>query len=241
MPASLGVAVPDWLRKGYELWRISVPFPRDYFLTRVSSDLSTFVPKLASTNDLSGMLNVVLKMLKVPVRDEDSGEVVESGVDFISADFTTGWTGHSKRSTVTSILAAVGFTKEDRAYLRRWASSSSEEYVRTERGVGGRVGGRRGEGVSVTHQHTRQHPHCAHQQHTQRTTHNTEHARCHRQLCLPKFAHVGLSLDPEVHQRNPWILPIFKFENKSRTTCSRFLQVFALHKACHAQPLSRSR
>ena len=49
------------------------------------------------------------------------------------------------------------------------------------------------------HQHKRQHPHIAHQQHTQRTTHkrtthNTEHARCHRQFCLPKFAHVGLSL-----------------------------------------------
>ena len=43
--------------------------------------------------------------------------------------------------------------------------------------------------------------HIAHQQHTQRTTnkrttHNTEHARWHRQFCLPKFAHVVLSLDP---------------------------------------------
>ena len=28
-------------------------------------------------------------------------------------------------------------------------------------------------------------------------------------VCLPKFAHVGLSRDSEVHQRNPWILPIF--------------------------------
>ena len=35
-----------------------------------------------------------------------------------------------------------------------------------------------------------------HTLHTQRTTHNTEHARCHRQFCLPKFAHVRLSLDP---------------------------------------------
>ena len=46
------------------------------------------------------------------------------------------------------------------------------------------------EGVSVTHQH--QHTHFAHKQHTQRrtnkrTTHNTEHAKCHRQFCLPKI------------------------------------------------------
>ena len=32
----------------------------------------------------------------------------------------------------------------------------------------------------------------------------------------------------EVHQRNPWMLPTLKFENRSRTTCSRFLQSFAL-------------
>ena len=33
-----------------------------------------------------------------------------------------------------------------------------------------------------------------------------------------------VSLPLEVHQRNPWMLHIFKFENRSRTTCSRFLQ-----------------
>ena len=47
-------------------------------------------------------------------------------------------------------------------------------------------------------------------------------------VLLTKFAHVGLSRASEVHQRNPWIFPISKFENKSRTTCSRFLQSFAL-------------
>ena len=50
----------------------------------------------------------------------------------------------------------------------------------------------------------------------------------HRQFCLPKFAHVGLSRASDVHRRNPWIFPIFKFEKRSRTTCSRFLQSFAL-------------
>ena len=42
------------------------------------------------------------------------------------------------------------------------------------------------------------------------------------------MAHAELSRDPEVHKRNPNICRIFKFENKSRTTCSRFLQSFAL-------------
>ena len=49
----------------------------------------------------------------------------------------------------------------------------------------------------------------------------------HRQFCLPKFAHVRLSRASEVHRRSFWIFPIFKFENRSRTTCPRFLQSFA--------------
>ena len=31
----------------------------------------------------------------------------------------------------------------------------------------------------------------------------------HRQLCIPKFAHVEFSLAPQVHQRNPWIINNF--------------------------------
>ena len=49
----------------------------------------------------------------------------------------------------------------------------------------------------------------------------------HRQFCLPKFAHVRLSRASEVHERNFWIFPIFKCENRSRTTCPRILQSFA--------------
>ena len=40
-------------------------------------------------------------------------------------------------------------------------------------------------------------------QRTQRTTHNTAHARCHRQFCLAKFAHGRLSLDPRGTPKKP--------------------------------------
>ena len=55
-------------------------------------------------------------------------------------------------------------------------------------------------------------------------THGGVEEEGHRQFCLPKFAHVRLSRASEVHQRNTWIFPIFKFENRSSTTSSRFLQ-----------------
>ena len=52
----------------------------------------------------------------------------------------------------------------------------------------------------------------------------------HRQFCLPRTAHVGLSLGPTGSPKgNHWILPMFKFEKRSRTTCSRFLQSHPLY------------
>ena len=49
-----------------------------------------------------------------------------------------------------------------------------------------------------------------------------------RQFCSPKFAHVGLSRGPQVQQKKPLDLTHSRFENRSRTTCPRFLQSFAL-------------
>ena len=52
-------------------------------------------------------------------------------------------------------------------------------------------------------------------------------------------AHVEFSLGPrEVHQRNPWIIHIFKFEKTSRTTCPRFLRSAALPAKTVQFPLS---
>ena len=50
----------------------------------------------------------------------------------------------------------------------------------------------------------------------------------HRQFCLPKFAHVGLSRGPQVRQKKPLDLTHLRFESRSRTTRSRFLESFAL-------------
>ena len=54
------------------------------------------------------------------------------------------------------------------------------------------------------------------------------HTGGRRQFCLPKFAHVGLSLDPRGPPKKPLDLTRFQLENRSRTSCSRFLKSFAL-------------
>ena len=47
------------------------------------------------------------------------------------------YTGHSPRNYLTSVAAALGFHKDERAYLGRWSMGmvASEEYVRTARQV----------------------------------------------------------------------------------------------------------
>ena len=48
-------------------------------------------------------------------------------------------------------------------------------------------------------------------------------------VLLTKMAHVALSLDPrEVHQKQPLDLTHLRFKSRSRTTCHRFLQSFAI-------------
>ena len=77
VPRALGLFRRDWLRIGYKLWREAASFARDYFLPRISSDYATFIPKLASRNDLAGMLNEVLTLLMVPVVDDVGTGLVE--------------------------------------------------------------------------------------------------------------------------------------------------------------------
>ena len=98
VPRALGLVRRDWLRIGYMLWREAASFARDYFLPRISSDYATFIPKLASSNDLAGMLNGVPTLLMVPVVDDVGTGLVESDMKMMTAMYAAGWTGHSERA-----------------------------------------------------------------------------------------------------------------------------------------------
>ena len=73
--------------------------------------------------------------------------------------------------------------------------------------------------------------HCTPTTHNaQRTNaqHTTQNTQGDRQFCLPKICHVGLSLGSRGSPKKPLDLKHFQFENRSRTTCPRFLQSSAL-------------
>ena len=54
------------------------------------------------------------------------------------------------------------------------------------------------------------------------------HTRREEEEVIPRKAHVEFSLGPRRSPKKPLDLTNFQFENTSRTTCSRFLQPFAL-------------
>ena len=75
---------------------------------------------------------------------------------------------------------------------------------------------------------------CACCRHTRRRFESTHGKRFesthggHRQFCLKNSPRGVITWPHRFTESNHWMLPMFKFENRLRTTCSRFLQSFAL-------------
>ena len=100
--------------------------------------------------------------------------------------------------------------------------------VHTGRGVCV-CGGGGGEGGGWVQRDTPTPTHCTPTTHTHthnEQTHNTQHRT--RKVASSKFDHVGLSLDPRGSPKKPLDLIHVQFEKRSRTTCPRVLQSFAL-------------
>jgi hypothetical protein len=90
---------------------------------------------------LATLGTLVLVELTRPVREDREKELVpelahvqqwRSGKErLVPFDLAIGWTGHSERSTLPSLLASMGVAKSDRDPLGRWSATGSDEYVRT--------------------------------------------------------------------------------------------------------------
>eukprot|EP00435_Cladocopium_sp_Y103_P056814 s2661_g19.t1 len=88
---------------------------------------------------------VVLVMVWAALRCDDVQVPQRRGLhwELVSAqlllpdELESHFSGHSPRNFLTSVAALIGFSKDMRAYLGRWATgmTSSEEYVRTARQV----------------------------------------------------------------------------------------------------------
>ena len=127
----------DWLGIGYRIWETDMfSYRRDYLVMEPRRDWESVRRKFVSPSDLSSLIRRLLSTLRVPLRRLGYWEF--TGTSLLLPDgLEIHFSGHSPRNFLTSVAALLGFSKDMRAYLGRWAigMSSSEEYVRTARQV----------------------------------------------------------------------------------------------------------
>jgi hypothetical protein len=127
----------DWLKVGFDIWETG-PFGsrRDYFVLEPTDDWSSVRKRFVTPAGLSSLIRKLLGDLCTP-RRISGGWDVNTTTLLLPDGLETHFTGHSPRNFVTSVAAAIGFHRDQRAYLGRWAMGmvASEEYVRTSRQV----------------------------------------------------------------------------------------------------------
>ena len=127
----------DWLKAGYDLWGAEpFNFRRDYLVMEPNKTWTGVRRRFLPPAGLSAAISRLLSSISCPKRTALGWELTQAALllpDGLEAFFT----GHSPRNYLTSVAAALGFQKDERAYLGRWSMGmvSSEEYVRTARQV----------------------------------------------------------------------------------------------------------
>ena len=127
----------DWLGVGYQIWNEEqFAYRRDYLVMEPSYDWSGVRRKFVSPAALSSLISRTLGELLVPQR-QDLRWTLVPGALLLPDGLEFHFSGHSPRNYLTSVAALLGFGRDMRAYLGRWAigMTASEEYVRTARQV----------------------------------------------------------------------------------------------------------
>jgi len=127
----------DWLRVGFDIWSADpFNFKRDYMVMEPNKEWTGVKRKFLAPAGLSGAISKLLGGLAVPRRTALGWELMPAQ-HLLPDGLESFFSGHSPRNFVTSVAAALGFSKDERAYLGRWSMGmvSSEEYVRTSRQV----------------------------------------------------------------------------------------------------------
>eukprot|EP00435_Cladocopium_sp_Y103_P076253 s462_g84.t1 len=127
----------DWLGIGYKIWESDLfSYRRDYLVMEPKRHWSGVRRKFAPPSELSSLIRKLLASLRVPQRRSMYWVLMDSCL-LLPDGLEMHFTGHSPRNFLTSVAALLGFHRDMRAYLGRWAMgmTSSEEYVRTARQV----------------------------------------------------------------------------------------------------------
>ena len=93
----------------------------------------TVIKQRAKYQDIMKMSRALWSELRVPLSSTHG--ILEGFEPLIPPVANAFWSGHSDRTTVNSWAAELGFTKEDRDRLGRWAPEQSDDYLRSSKVV----------------------------------------------------------------------------------------------------------
>eukprot|EP00435_Cladocopium_sp_Y103_P019079 s72_g4.t1 len=127
----------DWLRVGFDIWESDeFKFRRDYMVMEPSPEWDRVRRKFLPPSGLASEINKLLGRLSVPKKGQFGWELMQHAL-LLPDGLEHFFSGHSPRNFLTSVAAAIGFGRDERAFLGRWSMGmvSSEEYVRTSRQV----------------------------------------------------------------------------------------------------------
>ena len=106
---------------------------------RPRESLEGFTLRMASDSDVSMLCVTLMSDLRMPIKMEPQlGSAAywsDSEEPLMQQVVANGWTNHSERATLSSMLAAIGIDKTRRAVLGRWSPSGSDDYVRTYKAI----------------------------------------------------------------------------------------------------------
>eukprot|EP00435_Cladocopium_sp_Y103_P019633 s6042_g4.t1 len=101
-----------------------------------SADWGKVKRKFLPPSGLASHIGKLLGQLAVPKRTNFGWELTPHAL-LLPDGLESFYSGHSARNFLTSIAAAIGFSRDERSFLGRWSMGmvSAEEYVRTSRQV----------------------------------------------------------------------------------------------------------
>eukprot|EP00435_Cladocopium_sp_Y103_P053229 s367_g17.t1 len=127
----------DWLRAGFDIWESDqFKFRRDFMVMEPAPDWQKVRRKFLPPSGLASEISKLLSVLCVPRKVAFGWELMPHCL-LLPDGLESFYSGHSPRNFLTSVAAAIGFSRDERAFLGRWSMGmvSSEEYVRTSRQV----------------------------------------------------------------------------------------------------------
>ena len=123
------VRFPSWLSVGFELWLTLAPFERDFFLPKMAAGGSQTIREMATYTDAAAAGISVLSKLLLPGTDSL----------LLDVNWCNFFTEHSERPTLTTALAVLQHSKDERDLVGRWKPEGSDVYVRTYHAIVGRL------------------------------------------------------------------------------------------------------